>query len=407
MPDRVYEDVRITGHLIDSDIASQVMDAIVGLDGEFETLEFVVGRTNEDPSRAVLRVLGRDHEHLEEVLRAILPLGAESLEQHDARLEKAPADGVLPEGFYSSTNLETAVRVDGRWVRVADPEMDCGVCVDASAFKAWTLPLARVRAGDTFVVGRDGVRVRPVERRRDVQDFEFMSSEVSSEKPKELVVHAVAQILRDLRETEGRAVWVVGPAVVHTGAANDLARLVEGGYVDVLLGGNAVAVHDIEAALYGTSLGVSLHEGVAAIGGHEHHIRAINAIRSAGGIGPAVESGLLRSGLMHAVVTKGVPFVLAGSIRDDGPLPEVLTDALEAQESMRVWCQSARACVILSSMLHGIAVGNMLPASVRTVCVDINPAVVTKLADRGSFQTTGIVTDVGLFIRMLADELAD
>ena len=234
-----------------------------------------------------------------------------------------------------------------------------------------------------------------------------MSSEVSSEKPKARVVRYVAELLSGVRESGGTTIWVVGPAVVHTGAGRDLSALVEMGYVSVLFGGNAVAVHDIESALYGTSLGVSLTEGSAAIGGHEHHLRTINTIRAAGGIREAVEQGLLDRGVMHTLVSSDVPYVLAGSIRDDGPLPDVITDALDAQARMREWAQKADACIILSTMLHGIAVGNLLPAEVRTVCVDINPAVVTKLADRGSFQTTGIVTDVGLFLELLVRELSD
>jgi lysine-ketoglutarate reductase/saccharopine dehydrogenase-like protein (TIGR00300 family) len=232
-----------------------------------------------------------------------------------------------------------------------------------------------------------------------------MNSEVSSEKPKALVIRDVARMLRKVRERGQNIIIVAGPAVVHTGAAQHLARLVSGGYVSVLFGGNAVAVHDIESALYGTSLGVSMEVGMPTVGGHEHHLRAINTIRSCGGIKQAVEQGVLTAGLMHMLVTTGTPYVLAGSIRDDGPLPDVITDVLEAQRAMRAYCQDAGACIMLSTMLHSIATGNMLPAGVTTICVDINPAVVTKLADRGSFQTVGIVTDVGLFLEMLADEL--
>lgn len=405
MPDRSFEDVRVSGHLIDSLIMSHIMDTVVALDGEFQTLEFEVGRTNEDPSRATIRVIGRDEAHLEEILAAIQPHGATSVEPHDVELEEASSDGVFPEHFYSTTNLETQVRIEGRWVRVEHPEMDCAVKIDSAGGLAETVPVGSVRAGDRIIVGRQGVRVWPLERTRDVRDFEFMSSEVSSEKPKAQVVREVASLLRVVRKRAGVVIWVVGPAVIHTGAAPDLTRLVQAGYVDVLLGGNAVAVHDIESALFGTSLGVSLEEGVPTLGGHEHHIRAINTVRASGGIRQAVETGLLTRGLMHACVTTGTPYVLAGSIRDDGPLPDVLTDVLEAQEAMRAWAQKADACIMLSSMLHSIAVGNVLPAAVHTVCVDINPAVVTKLADRGSFQTTGIVTDVGLFLEMLADEL--
>lgn len=403
MPHRPYEDVRICGHLIDSGIMSEIMDDIVALDGEFETLSFDVGRTNEDESVALLRVKARDEAHLDKILGVINQIGAEPIHVEDVRTQPAPADGVFPEGFYATTNLETAVRIDGRWTAVAGPEMDLGIVLGADG--PYTVAMADVKAGQPVVVGHAGVRVRPLERPRDKQEFEFMNSEVSSEKPKALVIRDVAHMLRRVKERGQSIILVVGPAVVHTGAAEHLARLVRMGYVSVLFGGNAVAVHDIESALYGTSLGVSMEAGMPTVGGHEHHLRAINTIRGAGGIKPAVEKGVLTEGLMHMLVTTGTPYVLAGSIRDDGPLPDVITDVLEAQRTMRTYCQKAGACIMLSTMLHSIATGNMLPASVTTVCVDINPAVVTKLADRGSFQTIGIVTDVGLFLEMLANEL--
>ncbi|MHB8761602.1 MAG: ornithine cyclodeaminase, nickel-pincer nucleotide-dependent [Coriobacteriia bacterium] len=403
MPHRPYEDVRISGHLIDSGIMSEIMDDIVTLDGEFETLSFEVGRTNEDESVALLRVKGRDEAHVDKILGVIGQLGAEPVHAEDARTVPAPADGVLPEGFYATTNLETAVRIAGRWVGVSGPEMDLGIVIDAEG--AHTVAMADVVAGEQVVIGHNGVRVRPLERPRDKQEFEFMNSEVSSEKPKALVIRDVAHMLRRVKDRGQSIILVVGPAVIHTGAAEHLARLVRLGYVSVLFGGNAVAVHDIESALYGTSLGVSMEAGMPTVGGHEHHLRAINTVRAAGGIRQAVEKGVLTEGLMHMLVTTGTPYLLAGSIRDDGPLPDVITDVLEAQRAMRSYCQKAGACIMLSTMLHSIATGNMLPASVTTVCVDINPAVVTKLADRGSFQTIGIVTDVGLFLEMLANEL--
>ncbi len=405
MPHGSYEDIRIEGHLIDSGIMSAIMDDVVSLGGEFETLSFDVGRTNEDASKAVLRVRGRDEAHLDELLTAVMEHGAVPVDPADAVLEPAPADGVFPEGFYSTTNLETAVRLGGRWIRVEGTEMDLGVRVDPESGRADTVPMAEVHAGELYVTGHQGLRVRPQERPREKQAFEFMASAVSSEKPKAQVVAEVARILREVREAGRETIAVVGPAVVHTGAGEELARLVRAGYVSVLFGGNAVAVHDIESALYGTSLGVSLTDGTLAVGGHEHHLRAINTIRRCGSIASAVEQGVLTSGLMHTLVETGTPFVLAGSIRDDGPLPDVITDAIEAQGAMRPYCREAGACLMLSTMLHSIATGNMLPASTQTVCVDINPAVVTKLADRGSWQTIGIVTDVGLFLEQLANEL--
>jgi lysine-ketoglutarate reductase/saccharopine dehydrogenase-like protein (TIGR00300 family) len=329
--------------------------------------------------------------------------GAEPIHAEDARTVLAPADGVFPDGFYATTNLETAVRIGGRWLAVTNPEMDLGIVIEGA--DPTTVAMADVKAGQPVVVGHQGLRVRPLERPREKQEFEFMNSEVSSEKPKALVIRDVARMLTRVRERGQSIIFVVGPAVVHTGAAEHLARLARAGYVSVLFGGNAVATHDIESALYGTSLGISMEAGTPAVGGHEHHLRAINTIRGCGGIAPAVEQGVLTEGLMYTLVTEQIPFVLAGSIRDDGPMPDVITDVIEAQRAMREHCQRAGACIMLSTMLHSIATGNMLPASVTTVCVDINPAVVTKLADRGSFQTIGIVTDVGLFLEMLANEL--
>jgi lysine-ketoglutarate reductase/saccharopine dehydrogenase-like protein (TIGR00300 family) len=401
----VFEDVRIEGHLIDSGIVSQVMDHIIAFGGEFEMLSFEVGRTNTDVSVAVLRVRGTDQKHLDGILSDIQSHGAYSVDASDAKLAPAPTDGVFPDNFYSTTNMVTDVRLEGSWVRVANPEMDLGVRIDADSGAAEAIPMADVRAGDPYVVGHDGIRVHPQERPRDKQAFEFMSSAVSSEKPKAQVVADVAKMLRDTRAAGKDVIAVVGPAVVHTGAAGELARLVKMGFITVMFGGNAVATHDIESALYGTSLGVGLEDGVPRLGGHEHHLRAINVVRGCGSIGAAVEQGVVTKGLMYTLVKSGTPFVLAGSIRDDGPLPDVITDVIEAQNAMRAYAQKAGACLMLSTMLHSIATGNMLPASTTTVCVDINPAVVTKLADRGSWQTVGIVTDVGLFLEQLANEL--
>lgn len=405
MPNGPYEDVSAEGHLIDSGILSEIMDDIVALGGEFETLSLDVGRTNEDGSRLLMRVFGRDDEHLGGILKAIQEHGVVTLHPEDACVEPAPADGVFPEGFYSTTNLDTYVRLGGGWAHVAGPEMDLGVRIDPKACTAEGIAIADVKAGDLMVVGRTGLRVAPQERPREKQAFEFMNSAVSSEKPKGQIIARVADLLRDERDAGRPTIAVVGPAVVHTGASEHLARLVEAGYVGVLFGGNAVATHDIEWAFYGTSLGVDMQTGAPVPGGHEHHLRAINRVRAAGGIRQAVENGLLTRGLMHTLVTTRTPYVLAGSIRDDGPLPDVITDVLEAQRAMREWCQRTGACLMLSTMLHSIATGNMLPASVTTVCADINPAVVTKLADRGSWQTIGIVTDVGLFLEQLANEL--
>ena len=400
-----YEDIKLEGHIIDSMVLPRVLDDILDLGGDFRFLHFRVGREKFDHSRAVIRVQAADTEQLEFILSRLQRHGAQAVEQVDAELTAAPANGVFPEGFYSTTNLETYVRVGGRWLPVESPEMDCGIRVAEAGDRAETVPISEVRAGDLLVVGRRGVRVVPLERSRAARTFEFMSSSVSSEKPKRLVIREVARLMRMTRETGRTVVAVVGPAVVHTGASPALARLVRGGWIDVVFGGNAVAVHDIEACLFGTSLGINLEKGQSVEGGHEHHLRAINRVRACGSIAQAVESGVVHSGLFYELVKAGVPYVLAGSIRDDGPLPDVVTDVIQAQQMMRRYARQAGMCLMLSTMLHSIATGNLLPASVHTVCVDINPAVVTKLSDRGSFQTIGIVTDVGLFLGQLAHDL--
>lgn len=401
----VYEDIRLEGHIIDSLVLPRVLDDILDLGGDFRFLSFRVGREKNDHSRAVIRVQAESEERLELILTRLQRHGAEPVEQVDAQLVPAPADGVFPEAFYSTTNLETHVRIGGRWWPVAYPEMDCGIRVSLDERKAETVPINRVKAGDLIVVGRRGVRVTPLERSREARAFEFMSSAVSSEKPKHLVIAEVARLMCETRDAGRSILAVLGPAVIHTGAAPAMARLVRAGWGDVVFGGNAVAVHDIESALFGTSLGISLDKGQSVEGGHEHHLRAINRIRAAGGIKPAVEQGLLTKGLFFELVKADIPYVLCGSIRDDGPLPDVITDVVEAQEAMRKYTRQVGLCLMLSTMLHSIATGNLLPASVCTVCVDINPAVVTKLSDRGSFQTIGIVTDVGLFLSELADDL--
>lgn len=401
----VYEDIKLEGHIIDSLLLPQVLDDILERGGEYRILRFKMGQERDDPSSAVLRVTASGEAELDQILRDLQRHGVELIDQQDAFLEPAPADGVFPEDFYSTTNMETFIRFEGRWIPVEWAEMDCGILVDPKAGTARTVPLIQVRAGQPVVVGRHGIRVVPLGRDQAARAFEFMSSAVSSEKPKRLVVARVAKLMRENREAGKRIIAVVGPAVVHTGAAPAFATLVRAGWIDVVFGGNAIATHDIESAFFDTSLGINLTEGEAVEGGHEHHLRAINRIRRAGGIRKAVEQGVLDRGLFYEIVRQDVPYVLAGSIRDDGPLPDVITDTMEAQQAMREHVRGAGLCLMLCSMLHSIATGNLLAANVQTVCVDINPAAVTKLADRGSFQTIGIVTDVGLFLDELVAEL--
>jgi lysine-ketoglutarate reductase/saccharopine dehydrogenase-like protein (TIGR00300 family) len=311
---------------------------------------------------------------------------------------------VLPEGFYSTTNLPTYVLLNGRWVPVQRQEMDCAIAIDEKAQVARCIPFYEARPGTKVVVGHAGVRVVPLERSRQTEIFSFMASEVSAEKPKKLLIQGIAKEMGMIRAEGGRILVVSGPAVVHTGAGRYLSRLIELGFVQVLFAGNALAVHDVEAALFGTALGVNLESGLAIEHGHEHHMRAINRVRAAGSLRAMVQSGELSSGVMKSAIEHSLDIVLAGSVRDDGPLPDVVTDMLEAQRQMREVLNReppVRMALMLSTMLHSIATGNMLPAGVRTVCVDINPAVVTKLADRGSWQSIGLVTDVESFLREL------
>ncbi len=400
------ETLEITGHVIDSMLFTRILDQVRSAMADYVIEQFDVGHTPADPSYARLLIKTDDPGHLEELVQALMGLGMTrvNVEAGEASLVAAEMDGVLPDGFYSSTNLETEVHTAGRWLRVENPEMDCAIVVKDG--RARTVPMSDVLKGDPVVVSSQGIRVRPRDRGRQGEVFEFMSSQVSSEKPQGLIVRKVAAAMRATKQRGERILWVAGPAVVHTGAGPAVTRLIEAGYMDLLFAGNALATHDIEGAIYGTSLGVNLAEGIGVEHGHEHHIRALNTIRRCGSIAKAVEQGVLTTGIMHACVQHGVDYVLGGSVRDDGPLPDTVTDVIEAQRLMRSLLGGIGYALMVATMLHSIATGNLLPASVPMVCVDINLATVTKLADRGSTQATGVVTDVGLFLGQLADELA-
>jgi lysine-ketoglutarate reductase/saccharopine dehydrogenase-like protein (TIGR00300 family) len=401
------ETVELRGHIIDSYALPRIMEEVMDRGGEFVIQEISVGRRKDEPSFARIQISAPDAELLALLLDRVQRIGAQPEDVEQVNLVPAPTDGVFPEGFYSTTNLDTAVRLGGRWVDVEWPEMDCAIAVDPAGGRAWTVALSDVLRGELLVVGHDGVRVTPLERpRTQPQVFAFMGSSVSSEKPKALLIHEIAERLRGIRDRQGRVILVGGPVLVHTGTRDHVASLIREGYVNVLFAGNGLATHDIEMAMFGTSLGVSLSQGIPQEGGHEHHLRAINRVRRAGSIRAVVEQGLLTTGIMHACVTANARFILAGSIRDDGPLPDVVSDTLEAQRLMRAEVrQGVDLVLVLSSMLHGIATGNLLAAGVTTVCVDINPAVVTKLADRGSFQAIGLVMDVEGFVRELCADL--
>lgn len=400
---QIHETVETEGHLIDSNILPAIFDKIIEGGGIYEVEQFEIGRHNDESSRLKLKVSAPSKAQLEEILEDLVPLGCHPVSEGEARLAPAEADCVVPDDFYSTTNMRTLVHCRNEWIEVARQRMD-GVIV-VSDGQAECKKLRDVRAGEMVVCGTGGVRVIPVYKERTRKAFAFMANDVSSERRVETAVITTAGLLRDAKARGGRVVVVAGPVIVHTGAGPDFSRLIRAGFVDALLSGNALAVHDIEQALFGTSLGVSYETGIPVEDGHKNHMRAINIINRAGSIANAVATGVVTTGVMAECVRSNVPFVLAGSIRDDGPLPDTLMDLLEAQAHYAAALAGADIVIMLSTMLHSIGVGNMLPAWVKTICVDINPAVVTKLADRGSAQAIGIVTDVGLFVHLLAREL--
>jgi lysine-ketoglutarate reductase/saccharopine dehydrogenase-like protein (TIGR00300 family) len=398
------EVVEVHGHIIDSLILAKVLDVILDAGADYRMLHVEIGKTNTDPSVARLEVSAPDEDALDALLIELQAHGANRVDVGDAELVAADRDGVLPPDFYSTTNLPTSVRVDGKWLDVENPEMDCAIVVLPTG-RARTVPMHRVRVGDRIVVGHDGIRVFALERPRGASPFEFMASEVSSEKPKALLVADVVDRVRRAKEQGGKVLAVCGPAVIHTGAGPDIARLVREGWIDVLFAGNGFATHDVESNVMGTSLGVSVTEGQGMEGGHANHLRVINEVRRYGSIAAAVDAGYIDGGVMYECVKKGVPFVLGGSVRDDGPLPDTYANVVEAADAMRYLLPGVSVALMLASTLHAIATGNLLPAGVETFCVDINQAVVTKLSDRGSHQALGIVTDVGLFIEGLREQL--
>ncbi len=401
------EHVEITGHLMDSGVLSRVLDDIREYGGDWVIEKIDVGHEAGDMSTATIKVWTDDEDALQRLLMRLQTRGVNMVDPGEAVIEPTEIDGVFPDGFYSTTNLETRVRLGGRWVQVDNPEMDCGLIVEGEGAdtRIHTLPMADVRAGMRVICGASGIKVTVPEVAQSGGSFGFMESDVSSEKPQAVLVRQVAEGMREAKAAGKKVLWVGGPGVVHTGAAPAMVALVDAGFVDVLFAGNALATHDIESSLYGTSLGVDLAQGRGVEHGHEHHIRALNTIRKAGSIRDAVDSGVLTGGIMHALVKHDKEFVLVGSVRDDGPLPDVYTDVIDGQRAMRAKLTDVGFCLMVATMLHSVATGNILPASIPLVCVDINPATVTKLADRGSSQARGIVTDVGLFLEQLAGEL--
>ncbi|CAN5479866.1 TIGR00300 family protein [soil metagenome] len=405
----VSETVEISGHLIDTGILSRVLDDIREYGGDWVIDKFDVGHEAADLSSARITISSEDDEALQRLLMRLQTRGVNQVDPGEAETSLCEQDGVFPDSFYSTTNLESRVRLEGHWIRVENPEMDCGLIAEGTgdSLRVYTLPMADVKAGMQVVCGASGIRVDVPVLTKAEGSFGFMESDVSSEKPQAVLVRQVAEGMREAKAAGQKVLWVGGPGVVHTGAAPAMVAMVDAGFVDVLFAGNALATHDIEAALFGTSLGVDLAQGRGVAPGHEPHIRALHIIRTAGSIHAAVESGVLTGGIMHALVTHGKDYVLVGSVRDDGPLPDVYPDVIDGQRAMRGSLTDVGFCLMVATMLHSVATGNILPASIPLVCVDINPATVTKLADRGSSQARGIVTDVGLFLEQLAGELVD
>ncbi|BAZ23486.1 hypothetical protein NIES4073_43750 [Kalymmatonema gypsitolerans NIES-4073] len=404
--------LRIQGHLLDSGLINRALDLITDNGGSFQVLDFQLGEQRQSTSQADVKVSAPSHEVMESIISHLIDLGAVDLPQdeRDVKLEPVTQPGVAPDDFYVSTIYPTEIRINGQWVKVQNQRMDGAIAITQTprGVVAQCKILRDLEVGESVVVDVQGIRtIRKTESReqRNSQEFSFMSAGVSSERRVELVVEQVAWELRKIRDAGGKVAVTAGPVVIHTGGGEHLAQLIREGYVQALLGGNAIAVHDIEQAMMGTSLGVDMKRGVAVRGGHRHHLKVINTMRRYGSIAKAVEAGIIKSGVMYECVSNGVPFCLAGSIRDDGPLPDTEMDLIKAQTEYARLLKGADMILMLSSMLHSIGVGNMTPAGVKMVCVDINPAVVTKLSDRGSIESVGVVTDVGLFLSLLMQQL--
>ena len=400
------QEIEVKGHLIDSMILTKIFDKVMDLKGDFQVLEFSVGKKKRDPSYARLLVRGRDQQHLDELLELVYREGAQPISVQQVMLEPAEKDMVMPDSFYSTTNNATQVFYNSSWIDVDNMMMDKCIVLDRQKMKAECKMIRDVKKGDSIVVGERGVRIIPHERPREGVDiFQFMSSSSSSERPTQQIARKVASDIYKIKESEGKIAVVAGPVVVHSGASEALAKLIRMGYIHGLLAGNALAVHDVENSLMGTSLGMQVNDGTLAIRGHRNHMLAINEVFKFGSLRTMVQKKVLKKGIMYECIINEIPFVLAGSIRDDGPIPDVVTDVVEAQRKYKQVLKDTKMVLMLSTMLHSIAVGNMLPATVKVVAVDISQPVVTKLLDRGTTQAIGIVTDVGAFLPMVVQQL--
>jgi lysine-ketoglutarate reductase/saccharopine dehydrogenase-like protein (TIGR00300 family) len=404
----VIERLTLSGDLLDQMTLSKVLDILNHHGVSFNVKKFLVGEFSSEPTLIELHLKAPDLATMRSAIRDCEEHGAH-FDTEKLELATADMDGVLPENFHSTTNFTTHLCLDDDWVEVENLEMDCGIRVwhDGEKWRAATCPMHRVRIGDQLVVGYHGVRVTPLEKeQRDEAEFRFMDNEISSERPKLRMIEHAAESIRQARAEGRHVLFVGGPAIVHSGCAPLLERLIRQGWIDILFAGNALAAHDIEANMMGTSLGVDLRTGGSSAHGHTHHLRAINRVRRAGSIRKAVEEGLITGGVMHACIEKDIPFVLCGSIRDDGPLPDVITDVVEAADAMRAHIHDVAICLMVATTLHAVATGNILPATVKTYCVDSDADTVIKLTDRGTHQAIGLVTDCEFVLNALAQCLA-
>ena len=397
-------EIEVRGHLIDSLILTKIFDGVMDLGGEFEVLKIQIGKKKKDESYAELRIQGKNQNHLERILELVYREGATAKIQKEVSLKSASKNNVIPDNFYSTTNNHTLIFLKGNWVNVDNMMMD--KCIVVKSNKAKCTPIRDVKKGDKIVVGEEGVRIIPPKRPREGMNvFQFMGGSSSSERPTQHIAKKVAEDIYKTRKLGGKIVLVGGPAIVHTGAADSVATLIRLGFINALLAGNALAVHDIEYSTLGTSLGMNINDGTLAVRGYRNHMQAINSVFKAGSIVKMVKSKQLSKGIMYECVRKNIPYVLAGSIRDDGPLPDVITDVVVAQQKYKEVLKNAKMVIMASTMLHSIATGNMLPADVKIIIIDINQPTVTKLMDRGTWQAVGVVSDVGAFIPMVTQEL--
>ena len=398
------QEIEVSGHLIDSLILTKIFDKIMDLKGEFQVQEIDIGKRKKDQSYARLLIKGKNQKHLDKILETIYREGAVSKIQKEIRLKKSPKDYVMPDNFYSTTNNHTQIFHKKKWIQVENMMMD--KCIVVKGNRAFCVPVRDVKKGNQIIVGEEGIKITPPERPREGMNvFEFMGSSSSSERPTQHIAKKVAEDIYNTKKKGGKIVIVGGPAIVHTGAADAISELIKSGYIDGVLAGNALAVHDIEYATLGTSLGMNVHDATLAYHGHRNHMDAINAVFKAGSIANMVKSKKLKKGIMYECVKNKIPFVLAGSIRDDGPLPDVITDVAQAQREYKKVLKDATMVIMISTMLHSIATGNMLPANVKVIVVDINQPTVTKLMDRGTWQALGIVSDVGAFLPMVVQQI--